>query len=235
MMKKAIKLLVLAGALLSVGALAANKTTTFKFSYPEYFYFTTNLASETFDFTASDPGTNPGTATSGYGVATTGNLNTCLDDFITNNLSSVTAQDSAGSNTINDSCDFVATDTNTSGFNVDWASTGETAEGAILVATNKSSWAVAAKITTVFSQVDSYVNLQLRTGNSAFTNLSNSSATNIGSLSNGSLDNAWYTNYANIYVVPLQYKLVLTNPLAIPAISSSSADTAIVTYEAASP
>jgi len=239
-MKNLIKLLVLAGTLLSVGALAANKTTTFNFIYPEYFYFTTNLASETFDFATNNVGSNHGQAAT---VATKNALDTCLDHFLANNSPSVTANDSAaGSSTISASntsqCEFAATDTSqNNAFSVSWGSTGETAEGAVLVATNKSSWAVAAKISSDFSQVSSYVDLQLKTSSGGtFTTLS-STATNVGSVQTGSnpLNNAYYTDYMNIYVVPLQYKLVLTNPIAIPEISSSSPDTATVTYESASP
>jgi len=232
MMKNAIRLLVLAGALLSVGALA--QSTQFNFSYPDYFYVFTNLASEKFDFTATAAGSNPGTATGTYGPATKNSFDSCLDTLLASAPASVTAQGSMGSNQMSGSCDFVATDTTKDSFSVDWGSTGETAEGAVLVATNKNSWAAAARIDSNFSQVANYVDLQLRTGSSTFSTLS-ASATNIGSLSGGSLSNAYYTNYVNIYVVPLQYKLVLTNPLAIPVIDASSPDTATVVYEAGTP
>jgi len=229
-MKKAIKLLVLAGALLSVGAMA--QSSKFNFAYPDYFYIFTNLNSETFNFFATSPGSKPGTASTTYGIATHDNLTACLDDLLAS-APNVTASTSEGTDQITGSCDFVATDTSTGSPSVDWGSTGENAEGAIIIVTNKSSWAAAAKITTEFSQVNGYVNLQLRTDSNTFTTLS-TSAVNVGSL-NGSLSNAYYTNYKNVYAVPLQYKLVLTNPIAIPVIDSSSSDTAEVTYEAGTP
>jgi len=232
MSKNAIRLIVLLGGLLT--AAAGAQSTQFNFSYPEYFYIFTNLGSEDFDFTASAPGTNPGTASTTYGPATQPNLTNCLDTILTSAPSTVTAQNSMGTDQMTGSCSFVATDTSASGFTVSWGSTGENPEGALLVATNKTSWAAAARISNDFSQVASFVDLQLRTDTATFSTLT-SSATNIGSLVGSTLTNAYYTNYVNMFVIPLQYKLVLTNPLAIPAISASSADTATVTYEAGTP
>ena len=228
-MKKAIKLLVLAGALLSVGAMAA-KTTTFNFKFPQYLYVYTNLTSEDFDFTASSTGNHPGT----YGntaIATEANLKTCMENLSL--PSSVTAQTSAGTSAISTgSCDFVATDTTkNSDFSVDWGSTGENPDGALLVLTNVSDWSAKATITSAFSNVDSYVTLKVRTdSNGTLSNLS-SSATTVGSKSGTTLTNAYYTNYINAYVVPLQFVLTLDNPFAIP----EGNDTAVVTYSVSSP
>jgi len=229
-MNKKIKLFAMLAMIVITGALAA-KTTTFGFRYPEYLYIYTNLDVEYFFFDKQSPGSNPGTYQTKYGVATQPNLEKCLVNMTL--PSPVTAQTSAGSELIRTGkCDFVATDTEKNNdFEVKWGSTGEKPDGALLVLTNTPSWTAAAYINEEFSEVGKMVTLQVRTDKNKLEELSASNKTVVGQKSGSTMTNAYYTDYVNAYVIPLQFVMVLDAPFSTPKVE----DKAQVTYTASSP
>jgi len=234
-MNNNLKLMIVAAVIVLTGAFAA-KTTTFGFRYPEYLYIYTNLDVEYFFFDEQSPGSNPGTYETKqkkYDVATQPNLEKCLVNMTL--PSPVTAQTSAGSELIRTGkCDFVATDTKKNkDFEVKWGSTGEKPDGALLILTNAPSWTAAAYINEEFGEVGKMVTLQVRTEKNTLEELSASESkkTVVGKKSGSTMTNAYYTDFVNAYVVPLQFVMVLDAPFSTPKVE----DKAQVTYTISSP
>jgi len=229
-MSKILKTFFMLAAVAATGALAAN-TTTFYFSYPQYLYVYTNLDLESFLFDKEEAGSNPGTYETEYGVATKPNLLTCLQKLSV--PTPVTAQDTPGSQLIaTGKCDFVATDTEKNDdFKVDWGSTGEKPDGALMVLTNASDWTASVEMTTPFGDINDMVALQVRTDENTLNEVIAGDKIKVGSKSGTSMTNAYYTQYRNAYVIPLQYVMVLSNPFSIPKVE----DKAQVTYTVSSP
>jgi len=230
-MSKTLKLVILA-ALLVVPSAFASKQTKFLFRYPQYLYAYTNLDAEIFYFDKGGPGKNPGTYQTKYGPATEKKLATCMKALTP---PSVTAQTAAGSKLIGTGkCDFVATDTEkNSDFKVDWGKTGEKPDGALLILTNADKWTAAAYLSQEFKKVAKMVTLQVRTEKNTLEELSASNKTVVGQKSGSTMTNAYYTDFVNAYVVPLQFVMVLNNPFSIPVINQD--DVARVTYVVSAP
>ncbi len=138
-MKKAIKLLVLAGALLSVGAMAAeSQTQTWNYNFPQFMALFSSVAIVNFDFlnNIDDGNTTSGLPTSAYPRASSTALNTCLNDIDpdegtgTSTIETVNEGSLSASNT---SCSFAPSDLDKN-FDVNWNS-GDS-EGALIAISN---------------------------------------------------------------------------------------------------
>jgi len=232
-MNKYIRIIAIVVMVVLAGAFAKSKTnkdsTTFEFNYPQYLYVYTNLGVEQFDFAADKTG-DTGTYTTEYKAASFASWGDCLED-LKPPKDAITAQDSPGSDLIKDqSCDFVATNVKTNGkFTVNWDNK-EKPDGALLVLTNVSDWVASAHMDPKFSEVDEMVTLKVRVDENKLGALSSSKIA-VGSKSGSKLINAYYTNFINAYVIPLQYVMVLDTPFSIPEVK----DKAQVIYTVASP
>ncbi len=223
MMKKAIKLLVLAGALLSVGAMAQNTTTQkWNFKFPKYAYIYTNTTAVNFDFT-DDTADGTASTLSLYQKAGSTNLQTCIDDFVSSLSSDLEANATSSSNI--PGCDFAPSGMDKSGYTVNWGS-GNTADGSLLVITNASGYTVQVKVdNTVPAGVVYKVAPKLTSAVTAsdFITLS----TNDTSFASDSND--YTTQYNSVYVIPLAFAANVSPSAADTSANSSGVDS-IVTY-----
>ena len=227
-MKRAIKLLVLAGALLSVGALAqANQT--WKFGFPSYYFIYTNTESVNFDFTAT-----LGDASVVYNSnqATINNLESCIETIVntfTNNNEPVAQQNQPTTWTSFGTCEFGPTSVTSSGYSVDWNGLGS-ADGSLLVVTNASSY----KVTVHADSVPAGVTYKVA---AAFGDASSISFINIpvgASSASGLADdsNDYFTQYQNVYVIPLTFAAEVEPTTSA---TGNTATTTVVTYTASAP
>jgi len=221
MMKKAIKLLVLAGALLSVGAMAdANQT--WHFSFPQYAFIYTNVSDVYFDFTNDDQDgdTNITLATSAFDNASLTNLENCINTKVSS-ISEVTEESSAGTDSIGD-CEFARSGLERSGFTVTW--NGGDADGALLIVTNGSSYNLGVYSNAKPAGVDFEVApAKTSSSTTGFVTVGDGQS---NSASLGNQGKALPTNYANVYVVPLTFA-VKVSPAAV---SEATDATYTVTY-----
>ncbi|WP_148230383.1 hypothetical protein [Marinithermus hydrothermalis] len=229
-MKRRLRLLAFGTVLAAMGAMAQSST-DFNFSFPQYAFVYTNLSSVDFDFTASGSGANPGQAPAADGVATQPNLEACIESILSTTVSSgsFTANDTAaGTTAFGGSCTFAPTNVTRSGFTVDWGGLASP-DGSLLVVTNMSTWAAKASLDAANPFATGGLTLQVYDG----TNYQNVTTTpvNVGVM-NGTRTNAFYTQYANAYVVPLTYQLVLDDPIGL---SPTTNDSATVIYTVGAP
>ncbi|ADR35703.1 hypothetical protein [Oceanithermus profundus] len=223
-MKNAIRLLVLAGALLSVGAMAQAQQ-NWNFSFPVYAYVYTNTSSVDFDFTATTTGTVVYAGAAGQ--ASKANLQSCIGSLVTSSLS-VTAQNSAPTNPSSlGSCEFGPTSVSTSGYTVNWNGLGS-ADGSLLVITNSSTYSVTVLADSLPSGVTYKVAPDFGDASGiAFTNIPTGTAAGLATHNDG-----LYTQYAGVYAIPLTFAADV-DPTA-PA-ATTSAVTTLVTYTASAP
>jgi len=223
-MKKAIKLLVLAGALLSVGAMAAdNDTETWHFSFPDYIFVYSNVSDVYFDFTTNSPshnGSSTNIPSSALKPASIDNVLNCINSKINGaTLNENSSQASSGT-----TCTFAPSEIVGEGnFNVTWSDSGSS-DGALLIATNQT-------ISDIKVSSGGFQNAQpqptlkvLDKESSNVTQSDNFETVTSGGVSLGT-NQLKYTQFKNIYVVPLSYALEVDL-----AASSENGDTATVTY-----
>ena len=241
MMKKAIKLLVLAGALLSVGALAQfNKSTQFNYYFPAYAAIYTNVTQvDFFNATTGTEGALVQNAISGYYHSTKDGVVACLDAAAANSSAGdsssplptdYTVGGSAASASL--SCNFAPNAvTKDQGFTVSGYSNAASVDtdGELLIITNSSSFTVSEEVSgsvsdaTIFAIAD-YVNdtPALEKGNSGKDVTS-------ASFNNG---DAYATQYSNAKVIPL---LFYASVDVLNAAQVSSAQTMTVTWTVSAP
>jgi len=230
MMKRAIKLLVLAGALLSVGALA-QKNTAYNFYFPAYAAIYTNVDQvDFFNTTTGTEGALYQDQISGYYEGTAAGVVKCLDD----NVSTFSSLDVSGtSSTASLSCKFApnAVTKNTT-FSVTGYSSTATAptDGELLIITNSSTFNVGVTVVSnALSSATVYAIPAYADANGG--NLVGGTAADVTSIS---LDenSALSTQYANAYVIPLLF-YAEADVLAVSQLTT--AESATVTWTASAP
>lgn len=134
MMKKAIKLLVLAGALLSVGAMAqTNQSQTWHFNFPQYMAIFSSVATVNFDFDSSiADGNTTSLPTRTYPRASASAVGSCIGDP-DNGTGTGTIENVNESTWGNTSCTFAPSDLDKN-WDVQWT-TGDS-EGALITVSN---------------------------------------------------------------------------------------------------
>ena len=223
-MKNAIKLLVLAGALLSVGALAQGAQ-NWNFNFPAFAYVYTNTSSVDFDFTAASTATVVYAGTAGQ--ASQANLQNCIGGLVTSSLS-VTAQSTAPTSPSTlGTCEFGPTSVSTSGYTVNWNGLGS-ADGSLLVVTNSSTYSVTVVADSLPSGVTYKVAPDFGDASGiTFTSIPTGTAAGLATQADG-----LYTQYAGVYAIPLTFAADV-DPTASAA--TASAVTTVVTYTASAP
>ena len=224
-MKNAIKLLVLAGALLSVGALAQGAQ-NWNFNFPAFAYVYTNTSSVDFDFTADSTGTVVYTGTAGQ--ASKLNLQDCISGFVTSSLD-VTAYDTPQSTSSLGTCEFGPTSVSTSGYSVNWNGLGS-ADGSLLVITNSSTYSVTVEADSLPPGVTYKVAPAFGDASTSipFTSIPTTTA---GAASLADQEDDLYTQYTGVYVIPLTFAADV-DPTASAATASA---VTVVTYTAYAP
>ncbi|WP_287417864.1 hypothetical protein [Oceanithermus sp.] len=217
-MKNAIKLLVLAGALLSVGALAqAGSATNFTFSFPAYAFVFTNVETVTFDFSASATlGTSQLENVDSYYKASPTGLEACLNALLEGDTNGTL--DGTGTYTIqspsttSNTCSFAPTSIGkyTGAFNVTWGGNGNP-DGELLVITNAGSYTVTATFTDDDSDWPSGLNIDIIAGVVNSGSLSSTSSISLGSTASATFNqnDDYTTQFANAYIIPQLYALQL--------------------------
>ncbi len=214
MMKNAIKLLVLAGALLSVGAMAAANQ-TWKFGFPTYAYIYTNSTEIYFDFTTdSQPSGTDASVLGTFNTANLSNLESCIDGLVAGISGSVTADGAAGSDL--GTCYFAPSGITHSGYSVDWNNVDATGtDGSLLVVTNASSYHVDVSVAAPPSGV-TFLLADAMASNiadaSSFGVAFNSSTTTANNFADQDSDYA--TQYRGTYVIPLSFAVGITPDVA---------------------
>ena len=201
MMKKAIKLLVLAGALLSVGAMAQSQDTVdqdWHFKFPKYIFVYTNTTDVYFDLTDNsadgDASVLPGNL-SDYKAASLANLENC----ILNQLGTNPDYDTTASPNALNKCKFAPSGITHSGYTVTWPS-GKDSDGSLLVITN-ATYTVSVEIDSTITGADLMVAPKLTTDvqETDFATLNTNSqqiATDQDDLT---------TQYNGVYIIPLSF------------------------------
>lgn len=228
MMKNAIKLLVLAGALLSVGAMAQAQQ-NWNFNFPTYYYVYTNTASVNFDFTTNSASTS---VVYNSNQATLNNLQTCIGNIV-NGLNTSTAEPKAettqpASWSSFGTCEFGPTSVSSSGYTVNWNGLGN-ADGSLLVVTNASSYQVTAyadsvpagvtyKLAAAFGDATSITFKTIPVGSGNATQIATDA-------------DDYYTQYRNVYAIPLTFAADVEPTLN----ATSGVVTTLVTYTASAP
>ncbi len=197
MMKKTLKLLVLAGALLSVGALAqANQT--WQFGYPAYAFIYTNTTTVTFDLT-DDVTDGTATVLTLYNAASLTNLETCIDGLVNNISSSVTAGGTPSGEI--GSCTFAPSGVSRSGYTVDWSNLNDDADGSLLVVNNTGAYDISVSAASLPAGVDLMVAPELAGAVAAADfQILTTSSTFLADENSG-----YTTQYNGVYVVPLSF------------------------------
>ena len=239
-MKKAIKLLVLAGALLSVGAMAVsnNTTQTWHFGFPVYAYIFTNVSDVYFDFTNDDPDGNTETQDKKLTTAGLTGFNNCISQSIVNTAvdgKTFTAEATPNSDLIDaiDACTFAPSGLKDAGnFSVTWPdadgdSTAESADAAILVVTNSSTYRVDASLD---SNPNGATFMIARQYSTQIQGASDFSAFDVSSIITDSNDLT--TNYHNVYAAPLSFAVQVSTSTDAVALDNT---TYKVTYTVTAP
>ena len=225
---------------LSAMALAAN-TATLEFAFPEYAFVFTDTSTITWDLGAAS-GTGKAKYVSGIYEGSQGGLYACMNAL---SSTTVTPQTSAGSSTLSKTCMFGATSfTATGPFVVNWSTLQYEPDSSLVVVTNASNFEVTASITTAWTggsgltvkfATDAYKSTSPPgwysggLSSSDFQTIPDdpSSQTIVNTSSSTGL--SFYTDYVNVYVVPMVWALEF-DVFAQPVISSSSPATATVTF-----
>ena len=210
-MNRAIKLLVLAGALLSVGALAqANQT--WKFGFPTYAYIYTNSTEIYFDFT-DNSGDGDASVLSAFNAASLNNLESCIDDLVDNIGSDLVADGTATSSL--GTCYFAPSGITHAGYTVNWNNVDpDGTDGSLLVVTNSSAYSVDVSVDAPPNGVTFLLASKMAsaiTGASDFTSFT-SSSTSASSFADAGSD--YTTQYYNAYVIPLSFAVGVTPEVA---------------------
>ena len=232
-MKKAIKLLVLAGALLSVGALAQfNKSTQFNYYFPAYAAIYTNVTQvDFFNTTTGTEGALIANSISGYYDSTKNGVVACLDAS-----SSLPTDYTVGGNATSASlyCNFAPNAvTKDQGFTVSgYSNASNTADtdGELLIITNSSTFSVGVTVSnnnitnaTVYAIPD-YIDATPAIAN-------NKSGQDVTAISFSNND-AYSTQYSNAKVIPL---LFYASVDVLNAAQVSSAQSMTVTWTVSAP
>ena len=219
-MKQAIKVLILAGALLSVGALAQSQTQTWNYNFPQFMALYSSVATVNFDFDSSIADGNTTTLPSrAYPRASGLAVDDCLGgiDPDGNPNTGTGTVESVTEGSLTASCTFAPSDLDKN-FDVVWTS-GD-AEGALITISN-----VATKIqVSVDSDPTSGITLQVAnsktsTSEPAFQDITTTDADFITALS------------AGIHYLPLTFALEVD----ITTVALSAAETRTVTYTITNP
>ncbi|WP_457627691.1 hypothetical protein [Oceanithermus sp.] len=210
-MKNAIRLLALAGALLSVGALA-QASQTWQFGYPSYAYIYTNTNTVTFDLTDD---TTDGTATvlGLYDAASLSNLESCIGNLV--GSLSVTANGTPSSEI--GTCTFAPSGVTRSGYTVDWSNLSDDADGSLLIVNNTGAYDISVSATSLPTGATLMVAPKLAgtVADTDFVTISTTSTFLADEVS------GYNTQYNGVYVVPLSFAA---------SIAPSTAPTSLTTY-----
>jgi len=234
MMKKAIKLLVLAGALLSVGAMAQySKNTAFNFYFPQYAAIYTNVTQvDFFNPTNGTKGALSDNNVSGYYASSADGIVDCIDAATSLPSSYIVGGSGSSANL---SCAFAPNAvTKDQGFSVSGysnaSSTADT-DGELLIITNAGHYVTGVSVTGNISDatinvipgyVDNSANVQDKNGTGA-QNVTSASFTE---------NDAYNTDYTFAKVIPLLF-YASVNVLNTPEITSAESMT--VTWTMTSP
>jgi len=207
-MNKAIKLLVLAGALLSVGAMAG-KGTAFNFYFPAYVAIYTNVTQvDFFNSTSGTEGALYQNEVSGYYEGTSAGVLSCIDD----NLSTFTGTDldvsGSTSSSASITCNFAPNAvTSDSSFSVTgYANAGNPpTDGELLIITNSSTFNVSADVdSTSITSGETIYAIPAYADNSNSLQGSTTTGDDVNSISFSDAD-ALATQYSNAKVIPLLF------------------------------
>jgi len=217
MMNKAIKLLVFAGALLSLGALAqANQT--WKFGFPTYAYIYTDTAEVHFDFTLDasslPPSGTDATKLTAFDAASLDALETCIDDLIANISGDLIADDSPANDL--GSCYFAPSGVAHDGYSVDWSGVdSQGTDGSLIVVTNSSTYSVDVSVDAPPSSVGFMLAVDTA-GNISDENDFDVTFTSASTSQSGlaNQDSDYTTQYRRVYVIPLSYAVEITPDVA---------------------
>ncbi len=234
-MKKAIKLLVLAGALLSVGALAQfNKSTQFNYYFPAYAAIYTNVTQvDFFNATTGTEGALVQNAISGYYHSTKDGVVACLDDSSSSLPTDYTVGGSAASASL--SCNFAPNAvTKDRGFTVSGYSNAASVDtdGELLIITNSSSFTVSETVSGSVSDATIYAIADYVKGANGTYALAKDNPGNDVTSASFSDGDAYDTQYSNAKVIPL---LFYASVDVLNAAQVSSAQTMTVTWTVSAP
>jgi len=233
MMNKAIKLLVLAGALLSVGAMAAANQ-TWKFGFPTYAYIYTNSTEIHFDFTndGQPSGTDASvlaTANTDFPAAGLSNLETCIDGLVSDISGDVKADETA-SNDLG-TCYFAPSGVKHEGYSVNWDNVDTTGtDGSLLVVTNSSSYVVDAKFTSMPTGVTFMIADMMASDISSENDFDSFTSSSLTVTGFANQDSDYTTQYRRTYVIPLSFAIGIT-----PDIDAQNLGDYSMTYTFSSP
>ncbi|XOB98743.1 hypothetical protein ACMC9I_01220 [Deinococcota bacterium DY0809b] len=207
-MKNAIRLLVLAGALLSVGALAQfSKDTTFNFYFPQFAAIYTNVTQvDFFNSTSSTVGALSANSVSGYYPGTKAGVVSCLD-AATTLPAAYTVGGSGGSSNL--TCDFAPNAvTKDQGFSVsgytDASSTADT-DGELLIITNASNFTTGVTTSGSISSATVYVIPGYVNNTPAVVEGTNGSGVQNVTVAAFNQNDAYDTQYTFAKVIPLLF------------------------------
>lgn len=219
-MKNAIKLLVLAGALLSVGAMAG-KGTAFNFYFPAYVAIYTNVTQVDFFSTTGTEGALYQNEVSGYYEGTSAGVLSCIDDnlstFTGNDLDVSGSTSSSASITCNFAPNAVTSDNSFSVTGYDNAGDPPT-DGELLIITNSSTFNVSADVdsNTIASGETIYAIPAYADSNGDLQG-STTTGDDVTDISFSNAD-ALATQYSNAKVIPLLFyasvDILNTDPIA---------------------
>ncbi|WP_457637336.1 hypothetical protein [Oceanithermus sp.] len=235
-MKNAIKLLILAGALLSVGALA--QSTGYNFYFPAYAAIYTNV--DQVDFFNSTVGTEGAlyqNSVSGYYEGTAAGVLKCIDDNLSTFTGSSLDVSGSTSSTASITCNFApdAVTKNTTFSVTGYSNAGSPpTDGELLIITNSSTFNVGVTVNsngitdaTIYAMagyVDTTPSVQTNNSNGLVT----SDVTNVAFTQ----DDAFDTQYTNAKVIPLVF-YASVDVLSVGQITT--AQSADVTWTASAP
>ena len=134
-MKTTVRILILAGALLSVGALAQSKTQEWNYNFPQFMALFSSVATVNFDFDGSiaDGNTTTNLPERAYLRASADAVTDCLSDIDPDNGTGTNNVETVDEGSFTASCTFAPSDLDKN-FDVNWSS-GD-AEGALITLSN---------------------------------------------------------------------------------------------------
>ncbi|WP_456475904.1 hypothetical protein [Oceanithermus sp.] len=231
-MKTTVRILILAGALLSVGALAQfSKQTQFNYYFPTYAAIYTNVTQV--DFFNSSTGTQGAlvqNGISGYYPSTENGVIACLD-AATTLPNSYTIGGTAASASL--SCNFAPNAvTKDQGFSVSGytnASTTADTDGELLIITNSSTFGVGVEVSGSISDATIFAIPDYIDATPAIAN--DKSGQDVTAISFSDTD-AYATQYSNAKVIPL---LFYASVDVFNATALSTADDITVTWTVSAP
>ncbi len=213
-MKTTVRILILAGALLSAGALAQSKTQTWNYNFPQFMALFSSVATVNFDFDGSiaDGNTTTNLPARTYPRASSGAVTTCLSGIDPDNGTGTNTVETVNEGSLTASCTFAPSDLDKN-FDVVWSS-GD-AEGALITISNVTTKIQISVDTDPTSGIILQVaNSKTSTSEPSFDNITTTATDFITGLS------------AGIHFLPLTFALEVD----LTSVLLSSPETRTVTY-----